>query len=97
MAVLELDLELDAAEKRRRRGEDEAVDAGREIVREPGTAIGVRLRGRDDVAVLPELHRHPDAGLSGAGVEHMGREGAAHGANLRASMRCARAISCSSA
>ena len=58
VAGLELDLELDATEERRRRVEDEAVGPRLERVGEPGAAVGIGILGGrflEGAARQPEL------------------------------------------
>ena len=79
VAVGELDLELDAGEERRRRVEHEAVRAGAEVVREASAPVAVGLRGGDGAGAPGQLDRDPDRGAPRRGVQHVGRERAAHG------------------
>lgn len=78
MAVVERDLELDAAEERRGRVEDDPVDAGLEPLGEVGAAVGVRRCGRDAGRVMPQLNRNALGGTPGGGVQHVGRDRCQH-------------------
>jgi hypothetical protein len=73
--------------------EDEAVHTRLERVGETGATVGVRLGVRDRRALAEQLDADARGGASRGGVEHVGRERDAHGRNLRASARWARAIS----
>ena len=96
MAVAELHLELDAAEERRRRVEDDPVDARLEPRCELGDpAVGVGRPVGDLLVAAVELDADAFRGRPPLGVEDVGGE--AHAANLVASRRCSRAISSSSA
>ena len=85
VAFLQCELELDAAEERRRWMEDEAVVAGFEAGGELRDAtVAVRLAGADRLAAPEELDADAARGRALAGVEDVGRERDAHGRNLRA-------------
>src|SRR4051812_40227035 len=70
MAVGELDLQLHAAEERRRVcRERKPVDARRELVGDPRAPVGAGLHGVDDRAGLHQLHGDAGRGAAGAGVQ----------------------------
>ena len=83
VAVSELDLELDAAEERRGRMEDEAVGARLEVVGETRTAVAVGRGGCDGGAVAKELDRDARGGaLVNAREEEIAREHRTQAARL---------------
>ncbi len=84
VALLELDLDADAAEERRLWAKEEPVDTGLEFRGELGdTAVGVCL-ACDDEIVSPELHPDRARGAPAFDVEDMRGDGNAHAANLSA-------------
>ena len=88
VAVAELDLEFHAREERRRWPEYDLVAARLEVTGERGDApVGVRLTRCEEFALSGQLDAHPRSGLSSRRVEHVGRDGCAHPANLRACTR----------
>src|SRR3954451_23738849 len=97
MAVLELQLQLDPAEVRRRRLEGEAVATGRELLGEARAPVAVGLGARDDLLAAAQLDAHAAAWAPAFGVEHVGRERDAHPENFSATRRCSCAICSSSA
>ena len=72
VAVSELQLELDAAEERRRRVDDEAVQARLEAVGDLCPAVGVGAGGRDLLVAAVKLDRNVRGWFSLAGVEDVG-------------------------
>ena len=71
--VTELDLELDPAEERRRRMEDQAVHTGRQAGPELGDpAVVVRPSLADELIALVQLDRDALGGPPAFGVEHVG-------------------------
>ena len=83
VAVAELHLQLDAAEERRRRVEDEAVRTGLEIVGEPGSAVSVGVGRGDLLRAAMELDGDVWGGFPRGSIEDVRRE-RSHGRNLRA-------------
>src|SRR5437588_127427 len=94
VALVELELELDAREERRRRMEDEPVRPGGDVGELPDAPVAVRLAGGDELVAAEELDEHACRGPAIRRVEDVGGE---HQANLLAWARWARAISSSSA
>src|SRR5437588_2076088 len=94
VALVELELELDAREERRRRMEDEPVRPGGDVGELPDAPVAVRLAGGDELVAAEELDEHACRGPAIRRVEDVGGE---HQANLLAWTRWARAISSSSA
>ena len=84
VARVELDVELDPAEERRRRREGEPVDArlerGGELANAPSASVSPAGTGD---AVPEQLHLDSRRRPAGARVEDVGREGDAHAANSR--------------
>ena len=94
IAFPQLELELNAAEERRRRMEHEPVDAGLDVGEVANAAVGVRIARREELVAAVKLDAHTDGGAAAGSVEDVRRD---HDANLPAWTRWWRAISSSSA
>ena len=71
MPLPELELQLDAAEERRGRMEDERVRARNQLLREAQAPIRVGRPARHRRAVQQQLDVDPLRRLPGGGVEHV--------------------------
>lgn len=75
VALLQRELQLDAAEEGRGRVEGETVGARSELLRERCDApVCIGLARGDHVFAVPELYANPPCGASTLGVEHVGRD-----------------------
>jgi hypothetical protein len=79
--LVDLDLQFDAAEKRRGGGvEDKPIGIGRETVRElPDTSVVVGLCGCQQLVSAVELDLDAGRGLATFRVQNVGRDGSGHG------------------